>query len=277
MPKLVFTVIHREEWKGDFEKRAYHVRGRGGVYIGIGDNDVYIGMSDRNKDGILSRISTHFRDRGKDLIKYFIVVTSVDIHDDSFDSTVIASLEHSLRQMAVYCDRANVINVAPTHYLIRNDVFKLKDFLQAYAVIYDMIRDRGVSHLTPRHMNVNYSADPSSFILKGSSVKLFKAGDNELIVLKNSSFDFPANVALDNSELDRVFRQLIRDNYVVVAPPSNGRGRMLVTRDIPTSRDLPLSLLTSLFLNEEVDKYDSHWGNSYNTTLLTSIDGNHDR
>lgn len=266
-PKLVFTVLYRQEYSQDFDKRAYHIRNRDGVYIGVGENDVYIGISDRNKNGILGRIKDHLRDSTKNSLKYFLIITSAETSDESYDTNVITSMEHVLHQMAVYTDRVNVINSGATHYVIKNDIFKIKDFLQAYGVIYDILRDRNIFHLLPIDMSLNVGDGDDIFKLEDNKVKLKVHPNKDITIFKNSKFPLPVNVMMDSTDLDTTFRQLLKDNYITILPPINNHAQVLVTRDILCSKQLRIDDLTDLFLNDEVRVYGKRWRNSNNKTL----------
>jgi len=266
-PRLVFTILYRQEFTKDFDKRAYHLRNRDGVYIGVGDNSVYVGISDRNKNGILGRIANHMADKGKDYIKYFIIITSADPTDESYDTNVITTLEHILRQWAVYTNRSQVMNTGVTHYVLKNDIFKMKDFLQAYGVIYDMLRDRNITALLPVDTSLNVGEGENIYTLDGGSVRVKLLNDQRVLLFKNNTFDLPSNSLMDDVELDTTFRNLLKANVITIAPPVDNVAKILITQDIILNTVDDLKDFTYLILNEEIENYKELWTNNKGISL----------
>ncbi len=269
-PKLVFTIVHREEWNEDFVKHAHRLVERDGVYAGIGDDDIYIGLSDRNKNGILGRIADHFKDKKKNDIKFFIVITSYEKSDEDYDTNIITSLEHILRQMAVYSDRVNVLNTGTTHYIIKNDIFKITDFLRCYGVIHEMLTDRNINYLTPLDTRIALVDSPDVYTLgnKLNLVKLKVCKDSTKVILKNSTFELPLNLISDDSSADALFRRLLRENIITIAPPINaGPAKLVFMRDLVCDKINRIDDLTSFLLNRSVSDYEEMWMNSEDDLL----------
>jgi hypothetical protein len=209
---LVFTFFPIDEFD-EVANNALYLQGRNGVYMAIGADTMYTGLSESNDGGIMARFRNHLSGKTKkEFIENVVMVTSVRENPEDFTSEVIRSLEHVLYLMSSYANRLTVFNSkGKTDYKITGRR-QLKQFLKIYGTVCEMLNERNVDCYFPNTYKLDDIIAPDVFKVSDETAKYSAAVrviGTKLVILKNSRFLIPNRCMFDFESYSNLFINLI--------------------------------------------------------------------
>lgn len=217
--ELVFTFFPLHEFEL-VKDNALYLQGRNGVYMAIGEDTIYTGLSESNDGGITARFGNHLTGKTpKTFIKDVIMVTSVRENPEGFNSEIIRSLEHVLYLMSLYKGGKQVFNTkGKTDYKITGRR-SLKQFLKIYGTIMEMLLERNVDCYMPDVCTVDDISSEDVYLIDRAgeykaAVRLMP--DGKLIILKNSRTKIPNRSIFDYEGHFNLYMRLIDEGYATI-------------------------------------------------------------
>lgn len=215
---LAFTFFPLEEYEL-VANNALYLQSRNGVYMAIGDDTVYTGLSESNDGGIMSRFKNHLSGKfKKEFIQRVVMVTSVRENPEDFTSEVIRSLEHMLYLMSVYTNKYKVFNTkGKTDYKITGRR-QLKQFLKVYGTVCEMLAEKNIDCYIPDDTKLGDWVAPDVFYTEaeGQYKAAVRAEGNKLVILKNSKFFIPNRCMFDFESYSNLVINLINKEYATI-------------------------------------------------------------
>lgn len=251
---LVFTFFPIDEFEL-VRDNALYLQARNGVYMAIGDDTIYTGMSESNDGGILARFANHLTGKNKkDFIKNVVMVTSVRENPEGFNSEVIRSLEHILYLQSLYTGGLTVFNTkGKTDYKI-NGRKSLKQFLKMYGTVCEMLLERGVTAYKPDVCVVDDISNDEVFITsqEGKYKAAVRVKDGKTTILKNSRTKIPNRSIFDFEKHLNLYTGLIDDGAASIVY-DDGEFYFTFIEDFVCSNEVRFEDISNL-LRDETNK-----------------------
>jgi hypothetical protein len=274
---LVFTVFPLHEFELVAENALY-LQGRNGVYMAIGSDTMYTGLSESNDGGIMARFRNHLSGKNKkDFIENVVMVTSVRENPEDFNSEIIRSLEHILYLQSIYANRLSVFNTkGKTDYKITGRR-SLKLFLKVYGTVMEMLAERNIDIYTPITCQLDVIVADDVFCAKDEDGKYNAAvrvtPANKLVILKNSRFKIPSRNIFDFESYGSLFTTLIDKEHASIVY-DDGEFYFTFIRDFTCTNDHKFEDISNLILDEQTKSPKKEWISGKSKTTLEKQEEN---
>lgn len=259
--ELVFTFFPLHEFEA-VKDNALYLQGRNGVYMAIGEDTIYTGLSESNDGGVTTRFGNHLTGKNpKTFIKDVIMVTSVRENPEGFNSEIIRSLEHVLYLMSLYKGGKTVFNTkGKTDYKITGRR-SLKQFLKVYGTIVEMLNERNVDSYIPDVCTVDDISSNDVFMISKdgehkAAVRLMP--DGKLVILKHSRMKIPNRSIFDFEKHFNLYVELIERGHATILY-DHGYFYFVFIEDFTCTNELRFEDISNLMLDENSRSPKKEW------------------